>query len=624
MGFAVPLSQLSASPPHPGARASGELQDTDLLAQGRRNTDRAFGLVVAAHFPVVLLVGLVTGRWVSGLLVGGLVAGLVLLATRRNPGAVGTRILVAVGFMTFSALLIHQSGGLIEMHFHIFASLAFLLAYRDWRPVVAAAGFIAVHHVLFHLLQQGGVGVYVMPMAEGHDHGGWAGWGLIALHAAFVVMETAVLTWLAGTLAREARTSSALLETAGGLGRGDLSVHVEGEGPLTETFRRAIGALEGLVRETREVVAGVERGDLSVRASAQGLEGVFQDMARGLNRTVEALEGSQRKIGEDRVRTDAFLADLARVARALDAGDLTARMEAAHEGDLGAMAEHLNGALAGFARTLADVQASAHEVTTAAGEIGGANRRLSDLSSHHVQALDGLTAEVEGALAGVLAGVARIEAAHRAAGETEGRTSRGTDEVERLHQAMEEIVEASQATGKIVKSIDEIAFQTNLLALNAAVEAARAGEAGKGFAVVAEEVRNLAMRSAEAARQTADLIGSAEGRARGGLERSAASQEALREILEGVRSIARLVDEMAGESGVQRARAERMEVAIRDMDRLTREVAENAGETAAATEEVTAQAREMLAGVRRFRVEGGPATTALPEAARPLAPTRRG
>ena len=120
-----------------------------------------------------------------------------------------------------------------------------------------------------------------------------------------------------------------------------------------------------------------------------------------------------------------------------------------------------------------------------------------------------------------------------------------------LTTSMQEVSSASQETAKIIKTIDEIAFQTNLLALNAAVEAARAGEAGKGFAVVAEEVRNLAQRSADAAKNTADLIEGSQQNADNGVSVSGEVEGILNEIVEGVGKVTELIGQVAAASDQQ-------------------------------------------------------------------------
>ena len=162
-----------------------------------------------------------------------------------------------------------------------------------------------------------------------------------------------------------------------------------------------------------------------------------------------------------------------------------------------------------------------------------------------------------------------------------------------LTEAIGQITRSSEETGKIIKTIDEIAFQTNLLALNAAVEAARAGESGAGFAVVADEVRNLALRSAEAARNTSDLIEKTIKAVRNGNEMTVSTQEAFRANAELSGKISQLVDEIASASEEQAHGIAQVNTAVAEMDKVTQQTAATAEESASAAEEMNAQAQQM-------------------------------
>jgi methyl-accepting chemotaxis protein len=187
---------------------------------------------------------------------------------------------------------------------------------------------------------------------------------------------------------------------------------------------------------------------------------------------------------------------------------------------------------------------------------------------------------------------------------------RGVDRMGALSEAVARIKAASDATAKIVKTIDQIAFQTNLLALNAAVEAARAGDAGKGFAVVAEEVRSLAMRSAEAAKQTAELIEQSVRAAEGGVSLNDEVLVQLGEIATHVNRVGEVTSEIAAASDQQYDGVEQINGAVEQMSGVTQQIASNSEESASAAEELSAQAERVRTLVGSFSLTAALVTAA--------------
>ena len=179
------------------------------------------------------------------------------------------------------------------------------------------------------------------------------------------------------------------------------------------------------------------------------------------------------------------------------------------------------------------------------------------------------------------------------AGNAREEAESGAKAMVEMITAMDAISESSKKISKIIKVIEEIAFQTNLLALNAAVEAARAGEHGKGFAVVAEEVRNLAQRSATAAKDTASLIEDAVKKASHGSAIADRAGKALEGIVEGIKKVTDLVAEIAAASNEQAQGVNQVNTAVTQMDKVTQQNAANAEQSAAASEELSTQAKSL-------------------------------
>lgn len=233
------------------------------------------------------------------------------------------------------------------------------------------------------------------------------------------------------------------------------------------------------------------------------------------------------------------------------------------------------------------------ETTAAAEQVAQSGQVMANNVSAQAANLEETSASLEEIASMTRQNVDNSSAADLAAREARASTLQGTKAMEQMSVAIELIKTSSDETAKIIRTIDEIAFQTNLLALNAAVEAARAGDSGKGFAVVAEEVRNLAQRSAQAAKNTSLLIEESQQHARKGVSSSSEVERILGDIASKVDKVAQLVAEVSAASTEQKLGIDQINLAVTQLDQLTQSGAATAEESAASAEELSAQAEEL-------------------------------
>jgi methyl-accepting chemotaxis protein len=244
-------------------------------------------------------------------------------------------------------------------------------------------------------------------------------------------------------------------------------------------------------------------------------------------------------------------------------------------------------------RIVAGLSDGSYQVASASSQVSELSQHLAEGASEQASSLEETSASLEEMSSMTKQTSDNANHAKAMMNEARGVVEKANAQMAQLAEAIGQITRSSEETGKIIKTIDEIAFQTNLLALNAAVEAARAGEAGAGFAVVADEVRNLALRSAEAARNTSDLIEKTIKAVKNGNQMTVSTQEAFRANAELSGKISQLVDEIATASEEQAHGIRQVNTAVGEMDKVTQQTATNAEESASAAEEMNAQAQQM-------------------------------
>ncbi len=236
------------------------------------------------------------------------------------------------------------------------------------------------------------------------------------------------------------------------------------------------------------------------------------------------------------------------------------------------------------------------------GQVSGASQSLAEGATEQAAGLQETSASLEQMTSMTNHNADNAQQAKTLSFEARKSADAGTDAVGHLNEAIGQIQNSSDETAKIIKVIDDIAFQTNLLALNAAVEAARAGEAGKGFAVVAEEVRNLAMRSAEAARTTSGMIQESVQNAQNGVSIAHEVSDVLGDIVQHITRTTDLIGEIAATSQEQAQGVDQINGAVTQMDKVTQQNAANAEESASASEQLSSQAQSLKEMVHELTV----------------------
>jgi methyl-accepting chemotaxis protein len=235
----------------------------------------------------------------------------------------------------------------------------------------------------------------------------------------------------------------------------------------------------------------------------------------------------------------------------------------------------------------------ADQVTSGSSQVSSSSQSLAQGSSQQAASLEETSSSIEEMASMTRQNANNANQANTLMAETSSVVDDANGSMAKLTESMKEITAASEETGKIIKTIDEIAFQTNLLALNAAVEAARAGEVGAGFAVVADEVRNLAMRAADAAKNTANLIEGTVKKIKTGSDIVTKTNEAFGKVATSAKKVSELVSEISAASNEQAQGIEQVSKAVAEMDKVVQENAANAEEAASASEEMNAQAEQM-------------------------------
>jgi methyl-accepting chemotaxis protein len=380
--------------------------------------------------------------------------------------------------------------------------------------------------------------------------------------------------------------------------------------PLTRLHRRMVSLAEG---DTRDEIDGRDRGDeIGQMASAVS---VFRDNAIERAR-LEAQADADRSLTEsERTQREAQrISEAASLQRAVEAlgdglkrladGDLVTRIDTQFVEHLDALRQDFNNSVDKLNETLQTVGSNARAINAGANEIRGSADELSKRTEQQAASVEETAAALEQITTTVKDAAKRAEEASQLVARTRAGAEKSGEIVRNAVRAMQQIEQSSVEIGNIIGVIDDIAFQTNLLALNAGVEAARAGEAGKGFAVVAQEVRELAQRSANAAKEIKSLITTSGGHVQTGVNLVGETGKALDTIVAEVQEINQHVHAIAEASREQSAGLQEINTAVNTMDHGTQQNAAMVEESTAASHSLASEAAALTSLLAQFRLTG--------------------
>jgi methyl-accepting chemotaxis protein len=388
-------------------------------------------------------------------------------------------------------------------------------------------------------------------------------------------------------------------------------------------------------KELAAIVDGAVKGDFSVRMDMHGKTGFFMQLGEGLNKLMQTSETSLNELahmlhalsqgnldekitGEyygtfSQLKDDAnataeqlkeiIVSEVGRVLEALSRGDLTEKISNDYPGTFGQLKDDANTTVDKLMEIIDQVKHSTDLITNAAHEIAAGNNNLSQRTEEQASSLEETASSMEELTSTVKQNAENSKHANQLAASASDIAVKGGKVVGDVVQTMASISTSSKKIADIISVIEGIAFQTNILALNAAVEAARAGEQGRGFAVVAAEVRNLAQRSAAAAKEITGLIADSVDKVDTGSRQVDQAGATMNEIVIAVKRVTDIMSEITAASNEQSAGIEQVNQAITQMDDVTQQNAALVEQAAAASESMLEQANALDAAMDTFKLD---------------------
>src|SRR6056297_2001287 len=345
---------------------------------------------------------------------------------------------------------------------------------------------------------------------------------------------------------------------------------------IIENLNKCVDAVNLLVEDSQMLVEAAAEGDLKVKADSSKHNGDFAEIIDGINKTLDNLTNPTREAmkvldeiqqGNLKAKLDgeykgdfinlkntindtskfllSYVEEISQVTGQMAKGNMDVGIDREYRGDFVEIKDSLNLIIDKLNENFAEIANASDQVSSGASQISDGSQELSQGSTEQASSIEELTASITQIAAQTKQNAGNAEEANEVSVNMKSNASRGNKSMNNMLSSMKDINESSQNIQNIIKVIDDIAFQTNLLALNAAVEAARAGQHGKGFAVVAEEVRNLAGRSAEAAKETTKLIEGSIKDVEKGTDIANETAKALEDIVQGIDKTSELVSQIS-------------------------------------------------------------------------------